>query len=622
MLSPLEGNNSLNKKYYRKEIDGLRAFAIVTVIINHFNKDLLPGGYLGVDMFFVISGFVITSSLSKRQNENFKDFIIGFYERRFKRLVPALSVFVIIVSILICLFNPFPSVSLRTGLTSLFGISNLYLIQQSTDYFSQSTELNVFTQTWSLGVEEQFYLLFPFLVWFSGYSRQTRNGSRNLFLSVGILSVTSVIGFLYLYPTNQVAAYFLMPSRFWEIATGCLVFLLLQKRNSIEESLKRIPTFLLLISIITVMFVPTAWATLSTILVVGLTSILIASLKKKTAVYKIFTKPIIVYVGLISYSLYLWHWAVLSLSRWTIGIHWWSSPFQLLIMFVLAIASYEWIEKPLRSRLWFQTRFNDFMFGIKLLIIASLSLVALGRPLKGKLYVGNKNNKSNIEGFGETKIIKDPSFPTIFLIGDSHAGHYGAAMTYLATKNDFNFIMHPQGEGLKLTNESKEEHVLAPLRKYRNIFKKGDMIIFSSSIGKYKLDGEFTKVYKTFLQKTKNIEMKYFLISPTPEFSKVKKGDTCQEEWYRPSWAISSSCFAEVKKSEWLASEKEPILLIQKFLLANPNVFYIDSFSILCPNDNCKNHDQNSFIYKDAHHLTSYGAMQVSKIIEKNLLAY
>ncbi len=228
MSIDIKENKSSIQTRYRPEIDGLRAFAVITVIINHFNKDILPGGYLGVDIFFVISGFVITSSLYQRPSKNFRDFISGFYARRIKRLVPALSLFVLITTIVICLFNPTPDLSLKTGITSLFGLSNIFLFRRSTDYFAQSTDLNVFAHTWSLGVEEQFYILFPFLIWFSGFGRQTKNGTRNLFLIVGALTIGSLIGFLHLYPINQSATYFLMPTRFWEMASGCLLFIGLQ----------------------------------------------------------------------------------------------------------------------------------------------------------------------------------------------------------------------------------------------------------------------------------------------------------------------------------------------------------------------------------------------------------
>ena len=120
-------NKNINNRY-RPEIDGLRAFAVLSVIINHFNKDILTGGFLGVDIFFVISGYVISLSLFRYKCKNFTEFILGFYERRLKRIVPLLFVFITITLIVFCLVNPFASSSfteIRTALTSLFGLSNV-----------------------------------------------------------------------------------------------------------------------------------------------------------------------------------------------------------------------------------------------------------------------------------------------------------------------------------------------------------------------------------------------------------------------------------------------------------------------------------------------------------------
>ena len=429
---------------YRVEIDGLRALAVVAVIINHFNEDILPSGYLGVDIFFVISGFVITSSIANRPAKNFRDFLIGFYVRRIKRLVPALVVFITINSVLISLFNPTPEVSLKTGATSLFGLSNLYLLRLSTDYFAASTKLNVFTHTWSLGVEEQFYILFPLIVWFTGFSQATKKGGRNLFITIGTFSAISLISFIYFYQNNQPVAYFLMPTRLWELGAGSLLFLGTKKSQNFHHLLTSISPQIITIALVFVLFTPLQFSVLATIIAVILTTILIGSIHPGTTAYNLFTQKTFVSIGVLSYSLYLWHWSVLSISRWTIGIYWWTVPLQLIAMILVSTISYKKIEIPLRYSKWSPSLYKTIGFGVSASLIASLFVallysntehISLIEVNDEMIYSTHWNNWDDceyietIEQIGGCKHLTNETWPLrIAVIGDSHAGHLASGL--------------------------------------------------------------------------------------------------------------------------------------------------------------------------------------------------
>tara|TARA_Y100000991_G_C21974949_1_gene351694 strand:- start:4820 stop:6817 length:1998 start_codon:yes stop_codon:yes gene_type:complete len=392
-------NQNVSKKNirYRPEIDGLRGFAILAVIINHFNKDILPSGYLGVDIFFVISGYVITSSLYGTQYKKIGNFLSSFYSRRIKRLYPALLVFVLIISFITYLFDPTIKQNLRMGFTSLLGISNIYVFQQQSDYFGPAQELNPLLHTWSLAVEEQFYLVFPFITWFSGFNRNTKKGSENLFNIMSAIVIASYTIFYYLYNLNLPAAYFLTSSRVWEIGLGCICFLFMQKRTRLQSKLQIISPSFYIFLIILSMFLPVKYGLLTTTLVVVCTTLLLISLKEKTFLYTLFTRKKIVYIGLLSYSLYLWHWGVLSISRLTIGIHWWSVPIQIAILLVLAKLSNKYLERPLRN---ISLTNKSQIFVIWFLALSSSSVLLYGfQNISNKLFLGKKvtakNNFSN-----------------------------------------------------------------------------------------------------------------------------------------------------------------------------------------------------------------------------------
>ncbi|MDG2328517.1 MAG: acyltransferase, partial [Synechococcus sp. cluster2_bin.44] len=203
---------------YRPEIDGLRGLAVLAVVINHLNHTWLESGFLGVDIFFVISGYVITASINGRLNQPLGMFLGEFYRRRVQRLAPALITCVAITGLLTCLFVTDPSSSLITGATALFGVSNIYLLQESTNYFGLDASLNTFTQTWSLGIEEQFYLVFPAMAWWlMGRDNKAQRGIRPMFLAVlSGLIVLSLYSFLKACLTDPTAAYFLTKTRLWE----------------------------------------------------------------------------------------------------------------------------------------------------------------------------------------------------------------------------------------------------------------------------------------------------------------------------------------------------------------------------------------------------------------------
>ena len=207
-------------------------------------------------MFFVISGYVITSSLMRDKSTNFLNFVVNFYERRIRRIFPALVFFILVFSILICFFNPTPGLSLWTGITSLLGVSNYYLIQKTSNYFADPNNLNVFINTWSLGVEEQFYLLFPFIFWFSGISKFTKIGKKVFVNSILFISIISLISFVYLYTNNISIAYYSMPTRFWEISVGCLIFLAFNINSKIINILRNLPSTLCLVLISLIMILP------------------------------------------------------------------------------------------------------------------------------------------------------------------------------------------------------------------------------------------------------------------------------------------------------------------------------------------------------------------------------
>lgn len=223
MRTPSAGNG------YLAHIDGLRAIAVLAVIAYHLDAGWLPGGFTGVDVFFAISGFVVSASVARLPAVGAGAALLRFYARRFLRIAPALLVCLLATALAAALFIPeswLSEASDRTGRMALVGLSNWVLASTGNDYFAPRTEFNPYMHTWSLGVEEQFYLVFPllFLAWSRGWPGR--------FCSLALFALATAASLLYAWtrsrtPGHEIDAFYLTTTRFWQLGAGVLLYQLL-----------------------------------------------------------------------------------------------------------------------------------------------------------------------------------------------------------------------------------------------------------------------------------------------------------------------------------------------------------------------------------------------------------
>lgn len=341
---------------YIPAIDGLRAVAVVSVVLFHLWPRLIPGGFTGVDIFFVISGFVVTGSVLGRKFDSLGQLAAWFYARRLMRIMPALIAMLLVSIVAAQLFIPEAWLSnslAQVGRSAFFGLSNVLLATDTESYFGPQAAYNPFTHTWSLGVEEQFYLLFPFLLY---WHQRLHAGPRALrwiailtFLSLVICAVLSFVAPKF--------AFYLICARFWELGVGMLLCLTRNRWLGWAERQKWLaPVSALLIAggfaTSEGPFFPFPFALLPVLGTAGL----IAAICAGSASRILGSRPFVA-VGLLSYSLYLWHWPVFVLFRWTAGLHTPKLQFAALAIAVaLAILSYFLVERPLRSSPWIAAR--------------------------------------------------------------------------------------------------------------------------------------------------------------------------------------------------------------------------------------------------------------------------
>jgi len=359
--------------HYRPDIDGLRAIAVLSVMLYHLNSAWLPGGFAGVDVFFVISGFVVTASLVNHQASSLGAFILGFYTRRMARILPALVVTLVISALLATFFIPFAwlsQLSEQTVRYAFVGLSNWVLQNNADFYFAPRAEFNPYTHTWSLGVEEQFYVIVPILLFYwARHQGNARTIIKNSALGIlSVLCIASLAVCIWASKNNTAMAFYFIGSRFWELGFGAILFLQTQNpstltlvpwKKQLAAGIPYVGAIALAASFIATdpNAFPWPWALLTVL--ASLMLIGGAHTSTNNGVRRLLSNGVLVWVGRRSYSLYLWHWPVYVILRWTIGLQSGSTEVLALgITLVLATLSYHFIEQPFRQNTWIKARSN------------------------------------------------------------------------------------------------------------------------------------------------------------------------------------------------------------------------------------------------------------------------
>jgi peptidoglycan/LPS O-acetylase OafA/YrhL len=410
-------------------IDGLRAVAIILVIVFHTRLNILPAGFIGVDIFFVISGFLITNQLLRQLDEN-RFSLRTFYLHRFRRLIPAYIV-VSIASLIVAAFLFLPEdFEYHSKIVALafISLSNFYLANTTLGYFDPNSDEIPFLHTWSLAVEEQYYLLWP-IVLFLLYTRLGRDKSIKLFLLLFILSIGLSEWMVNTMPEK---AYYLLPSRFYELLSGGILACALPRLPTLSKTIATLLSTIagtVLISISLQGFNVLEFPGIKGIAVSLASVIIIYCGFYINAVSNLLSTPILTGIGKISYSLYLWHWPIFAFITYYYGTLSLNHIIPAVIVsFLLSFLTWKYIETPYRK-----TRRYPFGVTLKYMyILPAIGFIVCMLVIKSndgfsnrfgsqQLAVETINQRATL--FKET--CSDPSCKAVLLIGDSHAQQYG-----------------------------------------------------------------------------------------------------------------------------------------------------------------------------------------------------
>jgi peptidoglycan/LPS O-acetylase OafA/YrhL len=664
------GENSVPSKtsLFRADIEGVRAIAILLVVLYHANIPGFSGGFIGVDVFFVLSGYLITGILYREYKSTGKIDLLEFYSRRIRRLLPALYVVILFtVAAGFIIYSPIQQVKVAsTALTMIGYSSNIYFAWKSTDYFADGAETNPLLHTWSLAVEEQFYLVYPlFLVVLFILIRSQKEFRKEKAIVLSIFAVFLFSLSLSIFLTNhrQPYAFFMMPARAWEFAAGALGFLVpaiydLEGNFIADSKLSRFVNSILESKILgwlglALLLLCTTFYSHSTLFpgigalppVLATLAIICSKNSNDGSVGNFLSVRIFQEIGRLSYSWYLWHWVVLLLAD-----AFFQTKLPPLTKFVLSIIalgiselSYRLIEHPIRhNRFLSRKRLYTYTLAFASTIIC-FSVAGMWyyltsktidtsihakyqQAIKDQLIINKKECRVSFnEMYTEGCSFGNPESSTkVVLYGDSHARQWLPALLELAEEN--NWFLEVLAKDACPVSEMefyyrKIGRVYTECTQWRKLASerilkiKPDMLLLSSSKG-YEVSLNEWKVGTESILKQLNKSVKNtVIIRDTPRPNSNVPVCLSEKAWRKDFLPVFRPCDFEKHnpvESEIYKIEEE---VSKRF----ENTFVLDMNNYICPESLCFVETEETVLYSDSNHLTTKFVKSLKPQLKKEL---
>jgi peptidoglycan/LPS O-acetylase OafA/YrhL len=610
-------------RIYRLDIDGIRALAVLLVVAFHINEAIVPGGFIGVDVFFVISGYLITGNIVRAlQTSDFS--FQEFFVRRFRRIFPAMFLVTfctLLVGSLIMLPADVESLA-WSAVATVFSAANIYFTYfLDTSYFASDSAMVPLLHMWSLGVEEQFYLVWPIvlvLAWKFGF----RPGA----VLVGVIVTSVAIGQWQLSAGYFEWAYYMLPSRAFQLSTGGLLVFLPQLMRNLALAASSLGLLLILGSAYFLngsMAFPGIYAVPVTL---G-AALLLASGAHSTPISKTLSLRPLRAVGLISYSLYLWHWPVLAFQRYFVGeLEPLAQALSFVIMLVLATLSYRFVELPFRRA---EFSFSGALRKLVLGPSAVLTLFAGGlissngqlpfdrergsasaaviEPAPRAPYVC-QSRQVNARLASDPRCLVNTSADTdILMWGDSNSSHYVGALRELAQHQNFGFrnIAHSAcppllEDGASFAAQRNRDTCAASLEVVETMLPRYSQIVVSAAWDTYlNARGEdFEEALRVTLQDLVRQGKKVVVLGRVARLSDFDPA--CLQKKVRMPIL---DCEASASRNR-----TDRVNRIIQTIAEEAGARYVDFNDILCPAGQCRDRLGEEVVYLDPGHISRTGS--------------